>query len=136
MLTENQVVKHVCDHLVSRGYTIDQSLHTDERGYDIIAHKDEKKLIIEAKGATSSKPGTSRYGKEFNRNQVKTHVSVALYAMAKVLNSNPKYDIGIALPYNKQHIEVVGEIKRALEILSITIFWVKENGVVEVGVID
>lgn len=134
LLDENQVVKCVCDYLKDNNYEIEQSLFTDEKGYDIIANKDGKKLIIEAKGATSSKPGSKRFENGFNWNQVRSHVAVALYAAGQVINSNPEYEVGIALPYNKQHIRAVNEIQRLIVLLKIKIYWVCSDGKVTVDI--
>ena len=72
MLTEGHVIEAVCQELRRRGYTIVGTSTVSEQGDDIVAEKGRTRLVIEAKGAGSSKPGTARYGKEFNRAQCST----------------------------------------------------------------
>jgi hypothetical protein len=57
MLTENDVIEAVVNHLKRNGYRIDQQRSTIERGIDIVAtdKRSGQGLLIEAKGATSSK---------------------------------------------------------------------------------
>jgi hypothetical protein len=75
MLTENDVVDLVSSELQRRGFKIEQQLSTTETGIDIKATSPEGVYYgIEAKGATSSKVESSRYGKEFDKSQVKTHI--------------------------------------------------------------
>ena len=71
MLTENRIVDLVCDQLEFDGLTISQKLDTTQTGIDIVAVSETgKKYFVEAKGATSSKESTKRYGQEFNKSQV------------------------------------------------------------------
>lgn len=129
LLNENEVVEILCKYLETDGYTIKQSLTTNDRGYDIVASKCEgKTLIIEAKGATSSKPNSVRFEKGFNRNQVNHHVAMALYAAAKTINTNPECEVGIALPCNEFHTTAIKMIQNVLDSLSIKVYWVCEDG--------
>ncbi len=128
MLNENQIVETVCDYLKKTGYKVEESRTTYDRGYDIVASKCEGiKLIIEAKGATSSKPSSKRYNKEFDRKQVVNHVSRALYSTIKIINKYPKYEVGIALPHNDFHIKAIKDIQNVVELLKIKVYWVTEN---------
>lgn len=131
MLTENNIIELVCRYLEDDGYKINQSLKTTQRGIDIIAFKDGITWKIEAKGATSSKEKSNRYGKGFDKNQVKTHVSVALYAISKLITLDDDRNnncYGLALPFDEKHKLIISEIKKVLELIGITIFWVKEDG--------
>jgi len=87
MLTENDVIQAVSLHLKSEGYRIDKVCSTSsERGVDIVAThpKTGKRLLVEAKGATSSKDGTARFGKVFNRGQAR-----AMYPSRKRSDTEP-----------------------------------------------
>ncbi|WP_346338297.1 hypothetical protein [Vibrio parahaemolyticus] len=85
MLTENKIVDLVCSQLELDGLTISQKLDTTQTGIDIVAVSETgKKYFVEAKGATSSKKLTKRYGQEFNKSQVKTHIGMALVAEERV----------------------------------------------------
>lgn len=127
-LYENDVIDFVIQYLEANGFRILSSSDTYSRGYDIVAEKDGKKLYIEAKGQTSSKPGTSRYGKEFNRNQKMDHVSKAIYSALKAKNQHTRAQVGIALPADEVHIELIEAVIPSLKQIGIQVFLVAENG--------
>lgn len=132
MITENEIVEKVTDFLESKGYRITQSLTTNQQGIDIIAEKEFEILYVEAKGETSASKTSNRFGLPFNRNQVKTHISVALLATMKVISSLPagsKTKVGIALPDTEEQRLVINKIIPALKKLEIKIFWVTNNTV-------
>src|SRR4051794_27602850 len=87
MLTENDVVEAVAAHLPSLGYIVEATCTTTQRGIDIVARhgRTGRRLRVEAKGGTSSKDHTDRYGKCFSPGQVVSHVSRALYKAAVLL---------------------------------------------------
>lgn len=132
MLTENDVVQAVVQYLAGKGYWIERALTTWERGVDLVALHSEtqRPLLVEAKGSTSSKPGTKRHGKAFSPNQVKTHVSVALYyaVMLQQKHAAEGAAIAIALPDDERHRDCVAAIRSALEALGISVFLVSGNG--------
>jgi Holliday junction resolvase-like predicted endonuclease len=128
MLTENEVVQAVALHLKTEGYRIDKTCSTSERGIDIIATHPTtgKQLLVEAKGATSSRAGTARFGKEFTPGQAKSHVSVAFYYVAKLRqrHSLEGASVAMALPDDTSHRELVNDIRTALDALRIGVFFV------------
>nr|WP_024835469.1 hypothetical protein [Clostridium sp. 12(A)] len=133
MINENQVVDYICKYLEDNKYTVDEHRNTYERGYDIVAFsKDGKKLIIEAKGGTSSKPGTNRFGKDFDSKQVRHHIAMALYAVGKAITSDPECEVGIAIPKNDEHIKALKRIRKVIDVLTIRVYWVSSNGEVTV----
>ena len=134
MLTENDVIAILSKYLELNNYRIISALSTGERGIDLIAENTEHCLFIEAKGETSSKGYTARYGTPFTNNQIKSHVSRALLAAMMVLNNakgSPKIIAGIALPDNAGHRSVVDKIRLPLNTLGIKLFWVSSSGVTE-----
>ncbi|MCF6407514.1 hypothetical protein L3C95_31775 [Chitinophaga filiformis] len=134
MLTENDIVRLLSAHLKKSGYIITQSLLTTQQGIDIIAEDTKHILYIEAKGETSSKEHSKRYGNAFDGNQIKSHVSRAILASMKILHdkpAGPKTKVGIALPDTAGHRELVAKINIPLKTLGIKIFFVTENGVHE-----
>ena len=133
VLTEEQVVEAVCRKLTSDGYSIEQRALVTQHGFDIAARKDGVDLIIEAKGAGSSKAGTARYGHEFNRNQVFDHVAKAVLKALRVVSSGQAQG-GIALPDNASHRREVEQVAPALRQAGIAVFWVDIEGVVRVDV--
>ena len=87
MLTENDVVRAVAEHLRRGGWHILSTSNTGETGYDILAKAGGTTLVVEAKGGTSSKPVTKRYGKPFTPNQKFDHVAKALYTATAVASA-------------------------------------------------
>lgn len=135
MLYESDIIKAVCGFLSFQGYRIAQQLKETQRGEDIIAiSQDGKEVFIEAKGETSSKELTARFGKPFDRAQVRNHVASAFFKAACKIRSdnNPLICSAIALPKTRHHIEMVEQIIIALKLLQIEVFWVDSEGSVEV----
>jgi len=135
MLTENDVVDNVCEFLGKQGYTITQALKTKQQGIDIIAKHPQKGFCyVEAKGATSSKIGSKRYGKEFTRSQAKVHVGVAILTSLQTLQRYPEAQVVMALPDNNNHREMVELAKEPIQKSGIRVYLVGDDGSVEVYV--
>ena len=131
VLTEDRVVEAVCQKLVQEGFAIVQRASAIQHGYDIVARKGSVKVVIEAKGAGSSKAGTARFGKEFNSSQVFDHVAKAvLKAMRIVAAGNAR--AGVALPDNTSHRREVEQVAPALHQAGVGVFWVNEQDGVRV----
>lgn len=134
ILVEGFVVASTCAELTDRGWDTVPVTHTAAQGVDITATKVGSRLLIEAKGAGSSKPGTSRYGKPFHSGQVEISIAAAVY---KALSVEPP-DLGaVALPdlplfRKKLNDGIASNLRR----LGIPIFWVSENGSVTIDNIE
>jgi hypothetical protein len=103
MLTENDIIKAVAASLRRSGYSIQRTATTVQRGVDIeaVSARKRRTILIEAKGETTSKESTSRYGKPFTRNQCRTHIAVALFTAAKARDAAKGRSgkvVAIALP--------------------------------------
>ncbi len=133
MLTENDVVEHVARFLGGRGYAIEQALGTSEKGVDIVAvsERDGRRLLIEAKGATSSKEHTARFGKPFTPAQARSHVARAFFEAARVVSKGREDErAALALPRDRYHEGLIAQVARALELLEVSVFWVSSDGTV------
>jgi len=131
VLTEDQVVDAVCRALVRDGYSIERQALATQRGFDIVARRDDAKLVIEAKGAGSSKERTARYGKEFNSNQVFDHVAKAVLKALRVTSSGSA-QAAIALPDNASHRREIELVAPALRRADVTVFWVGDDAKVRI----
>lgn len=131
MLNENDVIAEVRRHLEARGWDTD-SVHTRQIGIDIEAARGGEELKIEAKGATSSKRGSKRFGQPFTRDQVLSHVSRAFFTAAKLIREHPGALVGLALPGDEVHREYIDSIEGAIGTLEIGLFWVASDGEVSV----
>jgi hypothetical protein len=131
MLTENDVVDSVVKYLAVSGYRVERHLTTTQQGIDITAVEitTGKRLLVEAKGGTSSKQASKRFGRPFSLNQAKTHVAVALYCAAKLLQefSAEGVNVALALPDDKNHRSLIEKISDPLQRLEIVVFLVNEN---------
>ena len=113
-MDENRVIEGVCSRLLSMGCEIEQRLSTTQRGIDVIArnaHSTEE-FIVEAKGGTSSREGSARFGKPYTQNQVFDRVAkgvftcIQLRANTQIVPGNTSYWLclrpaGFVLPWSR-----------------------------------
>jgi len=135
-LLESDVIDAVCKFLNAHGYTTRQHLSTTEKGDDIIVVMDSPppEIHIEAKGETSSRKNSKKFGEPFNGSQIRHHVAMAIYKCAEVLSrkdTDIEVRVGMALPGTSGHRTAVEQIIPALEKLGINVFWVDRSGKVE-----
>lgn len=138
MLTEDDVVNAVCAHLTSIGYKIKRKSATTERGDDIMAvrRRSPTALYIEAKGETSNRRTSNRYGMPFSRSQCRDHVANAFYTAARMVSKRtlPKgASVGIALADTRLHREFVENVQEAIHRLGIGVFWVASDRTVSLN---
>lgn len=126
-LYEDDVVHATMRYLEASGWTIESYALAHQHGDDIVATRDGERLIVEAKGAGSSKEGTRRFGQAFTRNQVGSHVSVAVHRALRVWSIGGAL-AGLAFPDNAHHRSMVAPVLPALTELGITVFWVRADG--------
>lgn len=129
MLYEGDVIEAVCGFLEANGYAIKKKLLVSQAGVDIVAENPARNpgvIHVEAKGATSSNPNSARYESEFNANQIKTHVAVAVLAALKS-HSLGDTRSAVAFPDNAGHHRVVKSIQPALSAAGIAVFWVDDS---------
>jgi len=91
-------------------------------------------LYIEAKGETSSRRGSERYGKPFDSAQIRIHVAEAFYKAAEVLSKKPEEGevrAGMALPDSAGHRVALGRIEKVVSELGIAVFWVRDDAHVQ-----
>jgi hypothetical protein len=126
VVTENEVIEAVAAYLEQQHYRIEQKLRTGERGIDLIARapKVKRRLLVEAKGGTSSMEHTNRFGEGFNTGQINSHLAVALYQTVKMQTKYPGDAVAIALPDTPKQRACVEGIRPALDKLDIAVFFV------------
>jgi hypothetical protein len=123
VLTEDDVIDGVRDELKSRGWELVRRATANQRGNDLVMRLDGESLVVEAKGAGSSKPGTARFGKEFDKGQVFDHVAKAILKALRV-SSAGEARAGVALPDNEDHRREIDRVRPALTSAGIIVFWV------------
>jgi hypothetical protein len=117
---------------MGRRYSITSAASTHERGYDIVAHQNGKLLVIEAKGATSSQPGTKDYGNPWDKGKLSHSLAQAiLRAMETIADyaarSQP-IEVGIALPDVQYYRGTVRRIHDVLAAVGIKAYLVSRGG--------
>lgn len=122
MLTENDVVDCVVAYLKLKEFTVESMCNTMQKGIDIVATKNGNKILVEAKGATTSKD-TNRKGKAFSRNQIINHISRAVFKALQMKEGEEDVIIAIALPYTKNHLKIIKTIENQLNLLDIIVIW-------------
>ncbi len=128
-LTEDEVIDAVIGFLEREGWQIKSRATAQQRGFDIEAVRNTESLIVEAKGAGSSKDHTRRYGLEFSKNQVFDHVAKAILKALRVV-AGSRTRAAVAFPDNTNHREEVEKVRAPLMALGIEIFWVSTDGTV------
>ncbi len=85
-MDENVVVANVCKRLETMGCAVTQRLSTTDRGIDIVAvdPRNGQFYYVEAKGNTSSKEGSNRFGKPYKASQVFDRVAKGVYTCLKL----------------------------------------------------
>lgn len=125
MLTEDDVVEAACRYLGTSGYRVIQRCATTQRGEDIVATDETGTTIhVEAKGETSNRATSARFGKPFSRSQCSDHVANAFYTVSAIRSSHPNDRVAMAFPDTPLHREYIGRIDEARRALRIEVFWV------------
>ena len=130
MLDENDVVEAVCAYLPSQGYRVTEKRTTVEQGVDIVAvHQSGTTLLVEAKGATSSRPGSNRFGKPYTPSQLFDRTSKGFYTAAQLRSQNPSSLVALAFPAERLLQKHMQDVRSALYALHIDVLWVTDEGV-------
>ncbi len=130
-MNENDVVNSICWLLEKHGYSVISKKNTYQQGVDITAkHTTSGEMFfVEAKGNTSSKDNTAKFGQPFSNSQVKNHVSAAFFCVAKIREENPCENtrVAIAVPDNTNYRSNLEKIKNTLSVLRVEVIYVSES---------
>ena len=125
-MDENAVIDILCDHLATEGYVVEQRLMTTQQGVDVIARDAlGRRLFIEAKGATSSREGSARFGKGFNASQVFDRVAKGLYTGLCLRAQHPdkrREDVALAFPDTPEFRKRLEPIRQQLTDAGVVVF--------------
>ncbi len=130
-LTENETIKILIDYLENKGWKIESSCFDQERGNDIVASKNKRKLIIEVKGAKAGDNSPTKKRTHFSRGQIKTHFGKAIVKILEEKSKNPNLEYAIAQPDDNEIRIAVGHLITYLDKLEIKHFWVSKSKVIE-----
>ncbi|PRP65845.1 protein NO VEIN domain-containing protein [Nonlabens agnitus] len=130
-LTENRAIELLMTHLENQGYSIESYCLGQSRGYDIVAIRNNEKLLIEVKGAKAHKDSPTKRRDFFNSGQIKTHLGKAIIKCLETKVSYPDAIIAIAHPEDEQIRKAIGGIIPELNKIGIIHYWVSAEGSVE-----
>ena len=122
VLDENDIVIAVRDHIAAAGWTIEQFQLSNQHGPDVLAERSGDRLRVEAKGATSSKVGSKKYGVPFDSADVEINLADALYKTCVGVDAYRR--LAIAFQDDELHRRYVGRLASPLRTLGIGVFWV------------
>jgi hypothetical protein len=134
-VNENHVIAELKKHLLERGYEFVSECSTIMQGIDLVMRKDEREIWIEAKGKTSSRENSNRFGKEFNDAQCHDHFSRAFFKACQMrdeaVQRGKDVHVAIAFSHTKHYQKYCDRTKATRKELGIALFWVKGIGVIE-----
>ena len=130
-LNENQVVDAVCEFLESNGAAVEQRCTTKQKGTDIVARRpgSAHKLLIEAKGGTSTDPSSKKYGEDYVSKKVYDVVAKAFYG-GICLRSDPEHEgdeVALAFPLTDLFLRYVKPLAPALVKMNIGLILVSPD---------
>ncbi len=127
-MNENEIIAAVCTYLESTGCQITSRLSTSERGIDITANHDRRSFYIEAKGGTSSRKGSNRFGKPYTQSQVFDRVAKGFFTAACLRNKYGEESVvGLAFPDTPLFRRYVDDVALLSDRLHLTFYWVKAD---------
>ena len=127
-LTEDNTVKLLINYLEKNNYEIESFCLGHQRGYDIVSIKNNKKFIIEVKGAKANYNSKIKKRKFFDSGQIKDHLGKAIVKSIETKLENKDADVGIAHPDDDYIKKTIGLITPKLKELGITHMWVNKDG--------
>jgi len=130
-LTENQVVKILEGHFKRKNFEV--TIKTGyQHGIDVDARKGNEHILVEAKGAKANKFEKHQKENIFTRNQIKTHLGVAIVQALSLKRIYPKAQVGVAHPDTKEIRELVDPLAVYFRKLEIIHYWVSADGDIKV----
>jgi hypothetical protein len=134
-LSENDVIDAVAEHFKTAGWAVKEKNYTTKKGVDLTMTRGSELLLLEAKGGTSLRKNSARYGKPFHNTQQRHHVAEAVYTACKLRSREPerkpKAKVGIAFPNTPTNHNCIETTRVALSLLSVWAYIVHQDRTVE-----
>lgn len=129
-MDENEVIAHLCRYLTGKGWTISSSVAAGAPGIDIIAKDTDGTVVyIEAKGGTSSNPGSNRYGKPYTQTQVFDVTSKGvMQCLHHIANEGSTVRVAFAFPAGRFFDRYMKPIRPLLLQVGLSLFQVNADG--------
>ncbi len=131
-MNEDQIVEAVCAYLARTGCNVTSRCSTRERGIDIAGEHQGRKLYIEAKGGTSSREGSNRFGNPYTQSQVFDRVAKGFYTAACLRSKHGEESVvGLAFPETPTFRRYVRDVAVAAARLHLTFYWIQPDNTVK-----
>lgn len=130
-LTEDEIIKILLEYLAENNWNIESYCFGQKKGNDIVATKNNKALIIEAKGAKASDNSPTKKRDKFDSNQIKTHFGKAIIKILDEMIKNPQAEFAIAHPDDNDIKKAIGHLIPFLKQLGISHFWVSDKNIIK-----
>ena len=127
-ILEDEIIDVLIHWLQKDGWYIKSFCKGQTRGIDILAEKEKKIFIIEAKGAKGNPSNKNTRREKFDSGQLFTHLGVAIIKVLKERNNYPGAQIAIAHPDDEYIKKVLSPIIPDLKKTGIQFLWVNTNG--------
>ncbi|MGE3611656.1 MAG: hypothetical protein AB7I27_18850 [Bacteriovoracaceae bacterium] len=130
-MLENEVIENLCADLQKNGWLIQSKALDRQKGYDICAAKDGKRLLVEAKGARGNPKNHSVVREVFDSCQIKDHLGKAIVKAFELKISNPTAVVAIAHPANEKIKKIVEPIGKQLLSTGLMFVFVRSDSSTE-----
>lgn len=134
-MNENHVIAELKQYLQRRDYLLISECSTIMQGIDLVMMKGSQEIWIEAKGSTSSRETSNRFGKVFNDAQCHDHFSRAFFKACQMRDeakqSLKDVRIAMAFSHTKYYQKYCNRTNATRKELGIGLFWIKGNGTIE-----
>lgn len=127
-MDENEVVDSVCLRLKDMGFTIKKRCTTTDRGIDVVAESPNggERYLVEAKGGTSSREGSARFGKPYTQSQVFDRVANGVFTCLEMRAGNPSCrntHVVLAVPDQSRFHIYLGPVLEQLRVAGIEVWF-------------
>lgn len=131
-MDENDVIFAVCAHLGKTGHRIHQRLSTTQQGIDVIAQHAEtgQMVYVEAKGGTSSRADSNRYGRPYDSSQIFDRVAKGVFTVLQLRERYPDQataSVVLALPDSDAFRKQVTTVASVLGKSGVQVLLVRED---------
>jgi hypothetical protein len=132
-MNENAIVDAVCGRLVGEGCEIVSRCTTTQRGIDVLARTAKgQHYYVEAKGGTSTREGSPRFGKAYVPSQIFDRVAKGVFTCLQLRSKHPNTSderVVLALPDDERFRAYVQSIEPQLRAVAIDVWFISNADV-------
>ena len=129
-MDENAIVDAVCARLVREGCEILSRCTTTQRGIDIVARAaNGQHYYVEAKGGTSTREGSARFGKAYVPSQIFDRVAKGVFTCLQLRSKHPdasRERVVLALPDEERFSAYIESVELQLRAVAIEVWYISD----------